>query len=216
MLYFIAAVYNEETELFDLINHVYKYVDGIRIVDDGSEDDTPYLLQMLETENELYPESYPDYQYKIIKHTGLPETVKSEALKGVPDGSWVLMLDADERFITPISEIVAWTKSPEAEKVDYVYFNQYEVIDNIHVRTFQKSKIFRKESITFPTGIHEDDRFEGNGWGSDWEVLHRKTSNKQRVREREYIQTYKDLLNTGRIDEGRFNWLVNLHHYERG
>lgn len=212
-LYFIAAVYNEENEVFDLIQHVMGYVDGIRIVDDGSEDDTAYLLGMISTENELYTETYPDYKYKTIKHTGLPETVKNEALKGVPDGAWVLMLDADERFATPLSEIVEWVKSPASEEVDYVYFNQYEIIDGIHVRTFQKSKLFRKESITFPTGIHEDDRFEGRGWGSDWAVVHRKTSGKQRVREEEYIQTYQKLLDEGKIDEGRYRWLVGLHHY---
>jgi hypothetical protein len=123
------------------------------------------------------------------------------------------MLDADERFITPLSEIIAWIKSPASEKIDYVYFDQYEIIDGEHVRTFQKCKLFRKESITFSTGIHEDDVFTGNGDYYGWKVAHRKTSYKQIVREKEYLETYKKLLQEDMIDEGRFKWLVELHHY---
>lgn len=208
MINFITATYNEENEIIDLLAHVQDYVDRLYVCDDGSTDATARLLGEWDAWEK-------NLTYKVINHTGLPETVKNEALQMVPNGSWVLMLDADERFQTKLSEIIQWVASPASETVDYVYFNQYEVIDGIHVRTFQKCKLFRKESITFSTGIHEDDRFTGNGDFFKWEVVHRKSSDKQKQREREYLETYKKLLNEGKIDEGRYEWLRNLHHYER-
>jgi glycosyltransferase involved in cell wall biosynthesis len=208
MISFIAALYNEEDEINDLINHIQDYVDKIYLVDDGSTDDTINCIK-----DSLWYRDTGKIEYKIIKHTGLPETVKNEALKMVPDGSWVIMLDADERFKTPLSEIIEWIKSPASEEVDYVYFTQYEIIDGKHVRTFQKCKVFRKESITFSTGIHEDDIFTGRGWASEWVVYHRKSTYKQIEREEQYVQTYKKLLDEGKIDEGRYKWLIGLHHY---
>jgi hypothetical protein len=134
----------------------------------------------------------------------------------VPDGSWVLMLDADERIdLATQKRILEFFQSGEADNWDYIYFNQLEVIDGQHVRTFQKAKLFRKESITFPlNNIHADDQFTGRGtYMDDWVVLHRKSTNKQIKRETEYLDTYKKLLESGAIDEGRFNWLRGLHHY---
>ena len=207
MVVFIAAVYNEEYEIDSLVEHVWPYVDGLYIVDDQSTDRTvQYLGSFMDSK----------MHWQQIPHTGLPETVKNAALHMVPDGSWVLMLDADERFKTPISEIIEWIKSPASQKFDYVYFEQYEIIDGQHVRTFQKCKLFRKESITFSTGIHEDDKFKGTGLYCGWEVYHRKSSEKQKQREKEYLVTYQNLLDTGQIDEGRHAWLKALHHYEKG
>lgn len=208
MIAFIAALYNEESEIMGLLEHVEPFVDKLYLADDGSTDATKQHI--------LWHPSIGKISLIHMNHTGLPETVKNEALKHVPDGAWVLMLDADERFITPISEIVEWVKSPASEKVDYVYFNQYEKIDGKHVRTFQKCKLFRKESITFSDNdIHKDDQFEGNGEFFGWEVEHRKTTYKQIQRETEYLDTYKRLLEEGKIDEGRYKWLVGLHHYVR-
>jgi glycosyltransferase involved in cell wall biosynthesis len=210
MMHFISALYNEINEVEDLINHVYSYVDGIRLVDDGSTDGTyERVLEYIE-EQEL-----ENVEIKQIEHTGLPETVKNEALQLVPDG-WVLMLDADERFAPSVlPTIFSWLNSPlNTITYSYVYFNQMEIIDGAHVRTFQKSKLFKKDAVTFSKGIHEDDVFTGEGlYRPDWVVYHRKGSNKQIQREKEYLETYKKLLEDGRIDEGRYNWLVNLHHY---
>jgi GT2 family glycosyltransferase len=44
MLYFIAAVYNEENEIADLVASVKYVVQGYRIVDDGSTDRTLEFL----------------------------------------------------------------------------------------------------------------------------------------------------------------------------
>lgn len=210
MLYFIAAVYNEQAEIIDLLNHVLFLVDGYRIVDDESTDSTFDILEIQATFGNA------DFECKSIKHTGLPETVKNEALQMVPDGSWVLMLDADER-LTPatILSIGEFFDSGEAQNWDYIYFNQIEIIDGVPVRNFQKCKLFRKENVQFPLeNIHADDQFTGRGtFREDWVVQHRKSSAKQILRETEYLETYKRLLDNGKIDEGRYEWLRNLHHY---
>lgn len=211
MLSFIAALYNEESEIVDLLNHINPYVDFIYLTDDGSTDDTYEDIWNWGA----YYEELDKMSIKRIPHTGLPETVKNEALTQVPAGSWVLMLDADERFADGVlPEITQFVNGPECKKVDYVYFQQLEIIDGIHVRTFQKSKLFRKEHIRFSTGIHEDDQFTGEGiFKENWIVHHRKSTQKQVIRENEYVQTYKKLLAEGKIDEGRYRWLIGLHHY---
>src|SRR6202008_2306519 len=136
MLSFIAAVYNEEEEIGELLQHIQSVVDVIRIVDDGSTDATPIILGNADFMfkerhvNSIGPTKTWDFKAVTIEHTGLPETVKNEALKMVPDGSWVLMLDADERFADGVLEAIdSFLNSSESEKVDYVYFRQVEVID---------------------------------------------------------------------------------------
>ena len=208
MLNFIAAVYNEEYEIDSLLNHVYAYVDGLYIVDDQSTDSTAQYLQSIEDN--------PKIHWKQIDHTGLPETVKNEALQMVPDGSWVLMLDADERFSGGVlNEVVYALDKPETGRYSHFYFQQLEIIDGQHVRTFQKSKLFKKEAIRFSTGIHEDDQFEGEGlYIPDWIVYHRKSWDKQKTREAEYLKTYDRLFEEGKIDEGRRQWLRGLHYFK--
>ncbi len=214
MLSFISAVYNEEHEIDGLLNHVFPYVDGIYIVDDQSTDSTPDYLQSIS--------HYTKVMWKQIKHTGLPETVKNEALQMVPDGSWVLMLDADERLADGVmNKLKYWLDPPgptfmtRDEDITHVYFQQLEIIEGQHVRTFQKSKLFKKEAIRFSTGIHEDDQFEGKGiYKSDWVVYHRKTWDKQKQREAEYLETYDKLFEEGKIDEGRRQWLRGLHYFK--
>jgi len=211
-LYFIAAVYNEEDEIEDLIYHVAPLVNGFCIVDDGSNDRTVEILDL------AWLHSDPiDFQYQSIEHTGLPETVKNEALKMVPDGSWVLMLDADERLLEPTIEKLQKFLTADADNYDYVYFNQQEIIDYQVVRQFQKAKLFRKEAIKFPLdNIHADDQFTGRGvYFDDWIVVHRKTTAKQIMREIEYLATYQKLLDEGKIDQGRYEWLKGLHHFVR-
>lgn len=208
---FISALYNEQEEVFSLLTHVNPYVDYFYLADDGSTDKTITYIRRWTSINGAHS------RLTIIpmEHTGLPETVKNEALKGVHYDSWTLMLDADERFEEGVlPQIRQFIDSPESEGISYVYFRQHEIIDGAHVRTFQKSKLFKPRSIKFPTGIHEDDQFTGTGvYKDEWVVLHRKTSDKQRLRETEYLQTYKNLLADGRIDEGRYQWLRGLHHF---
>ena len=210
MLSFISALYNEQEELEDLINHVTPYVDGLYFADDKSTDRTLEILYNQSLKSDV---SGPFSVKYMSVHTGLPETVKNEALKMVPDGSWVLMLDADERFAPGVLEAIqAWL--PQAGNVTHMYFRQVEIIDGQPVREFQKSKLFKKDSIIFSTGIHEDDRFYGEGlYKPEWLVYHRKSSQKQRQRELEYLETYDKLFEEGKIDDGRRQWLRGLHHY---
>jgi glycosyltransferase involved in cell wall biosynthesis len=212
MLYFISALYNEEDEIDDLVEHVEAYVDGMRLVDDGSTDRTAEWLDQY-----AFVAQY-DFKYKVIEHTGLPETVKHIAKEMVPDGAWILMLDADERLTDEtFSAIEGFFRTKECDEYDYIYFHQKELIDGNHVRTFQKAKLFRKEAVRFPlNNIHADDEFIGRGTYKDnWVVLHRKSTNKQITREKEYLDTYKRLLDEGSIDSGRYEWLKGLHHYVR-
>lgn len=133
----------------------------------------------------------------------------------VPDESWVLMLDADERFAPGVlDQIKEWVSSEHALFYTHVYFNQIEIIDGQPRRVFQKAKLFKKEAITFPlNNIHADDQFTGEGiYKAEWLVYHRKTSEKQLLREKEYLETYDRLLEEGHIDEGRRQWLRGLHY----
>lgn len=210
MLSFIAAVYNEQNEISDLVHHVAPYVQGIYIADDGSKDDTVDILRRF-----ISRMVYPPIQVQVLGHSGLPETVKSKALGMVPDGSWVLMLDADERFAPGVLDAITdWLTTEHALFYTHVYFNQIEIVDGQPRRAFQKAKLFKKEAITFPlNNIHADDQFEGHGlYREDWVVLHRKTSEKQAQREKEYLETYDRLLEEGHIDEGRRQWLRGLHY----
>lgn len=209
MIEFISAVYNEEKEIESLYNHIAQYVNKINIADDGSTDNTPSILEELEDFD-------PRVEILFLSHIGLPETVKAEALRSVEKGSWVIMLDADERFAEGVLETIRdFCNSSQAEEYDYVYFRQLEVIDGQVVREFQKCKLFRKEAMSFPLdNIHADDVLTGRGlMRDDWIVYHRKSTSKQVQREIEYLSTYKKLLAEGKIDEGRYNWLVGLHHY---
>lgn len=212
MLTFLCATYNEEDELPDLLESVGPFVDAYAICDDGSTDQTPKILGI------WHEYSDKPFNFKLIDHTGLPETVKNEALSLV-ETDWVLMLDCDERISGEIlADIVRWLSDKESETVDYVYFRQIESLDGKAVREFQKCKLFRKEAIRFPLqNIHADDQFVGNGtYRKEWIVEHRKTTHKQIMREQEYLETYKNLLESGHIDEGRYTWLRNLHHFVKG
>jgi glycosyltransferase involved in cell wall biosynthesis len=209
--WFIAATYNEENELNDLLYHVKPLVNGYVIADDWSTDGTRKIIEDWFS-REL------DFHYIVLPHTGLPETVKHEAKELVPDGAWIIMLDADERFSEYTKrQIFDFFRKGDYRDVDYVYFNQVELLDGQAVRNFQKAKLFKKEAIKFPlNNIHADDQFEGRGiYKEDWTVLHRKTTTKQITREQEYLKTYKRLLDEGKIDEGRYNWLRGLHHFVR-
>lgn len=206
-LEFLAALYNEEHEIADLIAHVAPFVDQLNFCDDGSTDQTVSILREYE---KIYP-----IQYKSIAHTGLPETVKNEALSLISDGSWVLMLDADERLAPGVLDILVSVLRTGPVPYDYAYFRQIEMLDGRPVREFQKAKLFKKEAIRFPlNNIHADDQFVGEGISiPEWIVYHRKTTSKQVQRETEYLKTYRQLRLDGHIDEGREQWLQNLHYF---
>lgn len=212
MITFMTTLYNEEHEIMDLMMHVAPYVGAFAVIDDGSTDSTPKLLRQVKAF--VNEGGYDSFTYKLIPHTGSCELGRIEALKLVPDGSWVIMLDADERFEDGVlPKIVDWIRSDPS--YTHMYFEQREYIDGNHVRTFQKPKVFKKESIHLPEIIHGDPTFDGDPVGLGWVVIHRKTTDKQIRREIEYLATYKKLLDEGKIDQGKHDWFVSMHHYVR-
>src|ERR1041385_836209 len=184
MIEFIAALYNEEHNLPSLLAHIEPFVDHMTFVDDGSTDKTAEYLRV-----------NSKIQYKVIEHTGLPESVKAEAVKMVKGDPWIIMLDADERFAPgTLYKIQDWVESEDSKNYTHVWFRLVEAIDGIPTRTFLKCRLFRKSAVSFSDSVHIADSFTGVGANYDWTVLHYKTSAKQIQREKEYIETYNRLV----------------------
>lgn len=212
MVSFIAALYNEEAQVADLLKHILPLVDGVYLCDDGSTDNTFMVA------HEFLDNSNIEFKYKLIEHTGLPETAKAQALAMVPrDDEWVLMLDADERYTEgTLREIMSFLDSRESSLYDYVYFDEFEFIDGRNTRNFIKCRLFRKRSAHFSDEVHRDDEFTGNGTHKfGWNVLHRKTKEQQIEKELRYLQTYQKLLSEGKITEERVREMTGFHYFVR-
>lgn len=207
MLEFMAALYNEAGQVQDLLRHVRRYVDRYVLVDDGSTDGTGFLAGLILSET-------ADTHYEYIEHTGLPETVKAKALENVHPDSWVIMLDADERFGSLVlPSIVKFVTSTASKDITHVWFTLQEFIDGQHTRTFQKCRLFRASAAHFSTSVHEDDTFTGQGAFFGWTVIHNKTKEKQMMREAEYIRTYTRLINEGKMTPERAVELKGMHYF---
>lgn len=217
MIEFIAAVYNEEKAISELIDHVYPWVTKINIVDDGSTDNTAQILTWHHFDFDAHSTRY--LEFKSIEHTGLPETVKREALKMCDPDSWVIMLDADERFAPGVLEqINDFCNSPAADDIDHIWFTLDEYIDDQYAgRTFVKCRLFKAWAAHFASafegGIHVADWFDGKGENFGWRVEHRKTKEKQIMREKEYIETYKRLVDEGLMRESKMWELRSMHYF---
>jgi len=208
MIEFISTLYNEQAELVDLINHVLPYADRLHFIDDGSIDETPIILAQAEDWS-------PKIEYKTIEHTGMCELGRIEALKMCESDSWIIMLDADERFVEGVLEkIVEFCNNPP-EGVTHMYFSQKEFIDSHPVAAFAKVKLFKKYAAHLPEVIHRDPSFDGEAVGYDWIVVHRKTSGKQMMREMQYLDTYDKLLDEGKVTQSDVDWFKGMHHYIR-
>lgn len=212
MLEFMAALYNEAAQVGSLIQHVQPYVDRYVFVDDGSVDGTGFILG-------LSLPKFVDCDYELIQHTGLPETVKAKALEHVNPDSWVLMLDADERFGPNVLDAVKTFVGSDTyheyttKDITHVWFTLQEYIDGQATRQFQKCRLFRASAANFSTRVHEDDTFTGNGAFFGWNVIHSKTKEKQIIRENEYIETYDRLLKEGKITEDRVKEMKSFHYF---
>lgn len=210
MIEFIAAVYNEEKTIYDLINHVLPYVNKFNIVDDGSTDGTPEIL------DNMFIHGNINFDYKIIEHTGLPETVKAEAVKMCQNDSWIIMLDADERFAPGVlTKIKNFIGSPQSHDFTHIWFDMEEAIDGRPTRHFIKCRVFRKSAVSFSDSVHVSDSFLGNGYHDGWTVLHYKTSAKQYQREKEYLATYDRLVAEGKMTPERREELKGMHYFVR-
>lgn len=209
MLSFISAVYNEQLEIADLIEHVYPFVDSIYIVDDVSTDRTVSILK-------FYKDKYAKFNWQQMEeHTGLCEVVRIKALEAVPDDSWVLMLDADERFAPGVLEAVRAFLEDVPDNVTHVWFGQHEFIDGIKVAEFGKVKLFRKSAAHLPEVIHRDPQFDGDSANFGGIVIHRKSHEKQIMREIQYLDTYEKLFEEGKVTRGDVDWFRGMHHFVR-
>lgn len=209
MIEFITTLYNEEKEIDGLISHVAPYVDRLNIIDDGSTDGTADLLDLHWLHDDL------DFHYKVIEHTGLCEIGRIKALEMCEDASWIVMLDADERFEDGVLEQVVNVIRDPSFAYTHIYFSQHEYIDGIKVAEFAKVKVFRKSAAHLPEIIHRDPQFDGEAINLGGVVLHRKSSTKQINREQEYLETYQKLLEEGKVSEDDVKWFRNMHHYVR-
>lgn len=215
MLNFLVATYNESDEIESLLNSVSYYVDTIIVSDDGSTDNTTDLVNGWSLNN--------DFDVTVIynDHTGLPEVVKAKGVDFIRyliyPNDWVLMLDADERIDeATLKEIEMWLKSPESENITHVWFGLDEYIDGKGpLRSFLKCRLFRANAIRFSNSVHEDDQFDGQGANNNWKVIHRKTSAKQIMREREYLQTYQRLLEEGKVTQEWVDRCKSFHYFVR-
>jgi glycosyltransferase involved in cell wall biosynthesis len=214
MIGFLVATYNEEAEILTLLTSVSGLVDFFVISDDGSTDKTLELAKLWAKEN--------DREIHIIEaeHIGLPETVKKRGVELIskeygPD-CWVVMLDADER-IQPIyqDKIDLFVNSQESLAITHVWFGLQEYIDNVPTRGFEKCRMFRAGAAKFSESVHEDDHFDGQGAAFGWVVIHRKTKDKQILREKEYLQTYKRLLSEGKVTQEWVDRCVGFHYFVR-
>lgn len=207
MIEFIAATYNEEEQFESLLDHVYPFADRIIIADDGSTDNTLSIL-------DKYHEAGMINEIVLLDHTGLPEKVKSEALKLCQPNSWVMMLDCDERYAPGVlNKIFDFVKS--SGDITHVWFTLDEYIDNQPTRTFQKCRLFRASAAHFSDSVHVDDWFDGQGAFYGWRVIHNKTSQKQVMREKEYISTYNRLIAEGKMTPERKREVLGFHYFVR-
>jgi glycosyltransferase involved in cell wall biosynthesis len=212
MLGFLVATYNEEAEILSLLDSVKDLADFFVVSDDGSTDRTVSLVHSWGKENNksLY----------ILHnaHTGLPETVKKKgadfiaSLRG--QGCWVLMLDADERLAPTVSEYVKlFMNDTSQEEITHIWFGLQEYMDGVATRGFEKCRMFRAGAARFSESVHEDDRFEGQGAAFGWVVIHRKTKEKQIMREKEYLQTYQKLLTEGKVTQEWVDRCTGFHYF---
>jgi len=208
-LTFMTATYNEEKNIIGLLNLVAPFVDGIVVCDDGSTDDTLDLVTAWIDGHENIPS-----RLIAIHHTGLPETVKHRALDSIPGDSWVLMLDGDESLsIKDLQKVRAWVNTNPPQT--HVWSNLDEYLDGVPAKSFLKCRVFKKSAVIFSPRIHEDESFSGQGINLGLTVIHSKTASKQIMREKEYLATYKRLLDSGQINTDRYNNLIDNHYFIR-
>lgn len=201
---FLTAVYNEENEIIDLLMSVRPYVDDIVVSDDGSTDSTRQLAIIYA---DVLVSSNPTHSCEETRIRGLQRSISD----------WILLLDADERIPEEdLQQIRTAIPTLEADNKTHVYFTQYESIDGIQTRSFEKIKLFKRKLAHLPELIHGDIYVEGDPANMGWMVMHRKTSEKQRMREKEYLQAYKEKVAEGKMTQEWADKVTSWHYYERG
>ncbi len=142
----IAAVintFNEAGKLEGCLESVYKWVDEILVVDQGSTDGTLEIAKK--------------YKAKIVPHERVPyvEIVRNFGVDKA-NGKWVLVLDPDERVPKTLSEKLR--KISKEDSCDAVNIPRKNIIfgswlkhtncwPDKHIRFFKKGKVFWTERI---------------------------------------------------------------------
>lgn len=212
-LVFLVATYNEQEEIIDLLQSVVAGVQTLIVSDDGSTDDTRDLAYAWAIRTGA------DLVVIENEHIGLAETVKKIGVDKIKNYinpySWVLMLDADERLGEGVlNEIRNFVRSPMSEGITHVWFGLHEYIDGQGpMRSFMKCRLFRAYAAHFSETVHEDDRFDGQGANFNWPIIHRKSSDKQKMRERQYLKTYQKLLAEGKVTQEWVDRCIGFHYF---
>lgn len=199
-LAFLTAVYNEENEIIDLLQSVRPYVDTIVVSDDGSTDST--INRALST-------GLVDV-FVLGPHVASCEETRIKGFARIIE-DWVLILDADERISSKDLEFIRNfinTDPPET----HIYFSQKEYINGELMREFVKIKMARRENLFLPVGIHDDISCTGEPVNIGVEVIHRKTWNKQIMRETEYLDAYQKKISEGKMTPERADQVSGWHY----
>ena len=202
-LAFLIAVYNEEREITDLLQSVRPYVDEIIVSDDGSKDNTV-----------AYAARYAD----VIVLSAPTHSCEETRIRGFQRilADWVLILDADERIPeSHLKAIKSYLPYFEQENKTHAYFNQLEYIDGQYTRGFEKVKLTRRDKTTLPELIHGDIHVDGDPVNVGWQVVHRKTSEKQKMRELEYLDAYEEKIAQGKMTREWADKASSWHYYHR-
>jgi hypothetical protein len=101
--------------LTDCLSALAPLVDHIHLFDDKSTDATPFIARDLGAEVYTRPDGCPSF----LDHEGLFRQAAWESMGTLPEGSWVVCLDADE-FLTADPRPHAWG-SPKRLKVREVF-----------------------------------------------------------------------------------------------
>jgi len=199
---FLTAVYNEQNEIWDLLESVRPYVDTIIVSDDGSTDATVDWAVNSGAVDVLV----------MGPHLASCEETRIRGFKRVTE-PWTLILDADER-ISPegMVKIGEFVHSPESIHFTHVYFTQNEYIDGTLTRSFSKIKLARTAYLNLPVGIHDDISCPGDSTDLGIEVVHRKTLEKQIMRENEYLDAYQRKIGEGKMTPERAAQVSDWHY----
>ena len=87
------------------------------------------------------------------------------------------------------------------------------MIDNQLLRSFAKIKMARRDSIHLPVAIHDEITCDGPSTDLGIRVIHRKTSDKQRMREAEYLDAYEQKIAEGKMTRQRVTEVTGWHHF---
>lgn len=147
----VLCVYNEELNIDECLNHIEPYIDKIVILDDGSTDNTvkiakkhPKVVKIITTQNKT------SWQERKNRALILNEAQRLSKRRN----SWVLCLDADERFELPFLRNLRKIATRYCDNPTTIWVHFRELWDDIyHYRT---DNVWgeKKKDVFFPLSQH--------------------------------------------------------------